>query len=219
MSSSKLSTVGHRCVGELANFRSDSRCRRVKVNMDADTLFRLPLDINKYVAECKAAQRQDIAWVATLNLSQGNSEPDSRGPLPTISHNEFVRRMDKAIGELIRLKEANTVLTSNDRRGASGPLIRKVMHEWGKLHLDNGLLYRKTCQRRQLSELREFLSWQGTGFTGPINEERHRKACNPTVPLYKAKEAGYTPRAPIGSITTSSPLELVSIDYMYLEVS
>lgn len=35
------------------------------------------------------------------------------------------------------------------RRGVNCP-TRKLLHEWGKLHLIDGLLYRKTSQRSQL---------------------------------------------------------------------
>lgn len=133
MSTSKLNAVGHRWVGEIADFRFDIRYRPGKRNADADTLSRLPLDIDRYVAECteewskeavcatwegsRVAEKQDVAYVAALNLSQ-DPEPHGMGPLPTIDHDELVKvqREDPAIGALIKLKETKEVLSNEDRR-------------------------------------------------------------------------------------------------------
>lgn len=52
MSTAKLNAVGHRWVGELSDFRFDIKYRPGKVNIDADTLSLLPLDM--YVAQCTA---------------------------------------------------------------------------------------------------------------------------------------------------------------------
>lgn len=113
MGTVKLNAVGHRWVGELADFQFDIRYRPGKSNVDADTLSRLPLD--RYVVECT----------------------------------EELSKEDPSIGALIRLKETKRVLSNEARRGASGTL-QKLMHEWGKLHVKNQLLYRQTKQRQQL---------------------------------------------------------------------
>lgn len=89
LSTAKLNAVGHRRVGELADFRFEVKYRQV--NVDADTLSRLPLDIDNYVDSCteelsrdtilatwegsQAAKQKDVAYVAVLNLSQKNSIP------------------------------------------------------------------------------------------------------------------------------------------------
>lgn len=102
----KLNAVGHRWVGELADFRFDIRYWPGKSNADADTLSRLPLDIDRYVAECTeewskeavcetwegsgVAEKQDVAYVAALNLAQ-DPVPHGMGPLPTIDHDELVK--------------------------------------------------------------------------------------------------------------------------------
>ncbi len=52
MSMAKLNAVGHHWVGELSDFRFDLKYRPGKANIDADTLSRIPLDIEVYETEC-----------------------------------------------------------------------------------------------------------------------------------------------------------------------
>lgn len=88
MSTAKLNAVGFRWVGELSDFRFDIRYRPGKVYVDADTLSRSPLDIDRYVTECTkelskeavaatwegcgAGKHGDVAWIAALALAQGD---------------------------------------------------------------------------------------------------------------------------------------------------
>lgn len=59
------------------------------------------------------------------------------------------QRDDPAISQIIRLKVTSNTLTGDMRRGVYGP-TRKRMHQWEKLHLKDGLLYRKTSQKGHL---------------------------------------------------------------------
>lgn len=83
MSIVKLKAAGHRWVGELAD--SGLIFRPGKVNVNADTLSHLPLDVDIYVEKCtevlsrdaicaawegsEAAKRQDVAYVVAINLA------------------------------------------------------------------------------------------------------------------------------------------------------
>lgn len=85
MSTAKMNAVGHRWVGELADFRFDVKYRPGKVNIDADSFSRFPLDIDTYLTKfteelmreaiqatwegCESAKRQDAAYVAALCLT------------------------------------------------------------------------------------------------------------------------------------------------------
>lgn len=59
------------------------------------------------------------------------------------------QRTDQVIGEVLKIKDSNKTLTDDMKRSVRGS-SRKMLHEWTKLHIEDGVLYRKTAERRQL---------------------------------------------------------------------
>lgn len=92
------------------------------------------------------AQRKDVAWVAALLTSSLDVVLQPHTPLHEISHTKLVQaqREDPTIGEALRLKEMNDKLQSVE--GAAS----KVLHEWNRLHLEDGILYQRKPERKQL---------------------------------------------------------------------
>lgn len=148
LTTAKLNAVGHRWVGQLADFHFDIKYRPGKTNIDADTLSHCPLDIDTFMAECteglteeavcavweggRRAQQGDVAWVAALNLiSQDQQHVE---PLQAISHNDLVReqRKDPIIGKVLNLKEMNM---PEEERGKVDANTRRLLREWKRLHL------------------------------------------------------------------------------------
>lgn len=96
LSSARLNAVGHRWVGELADFHFDVKYRPGKRNADADMLSRYPVGLEQYMKDHtetvspevvsavwqgnKATQSGDVPWIAALQLAVENDEtnlPDS----------------------------------------------------------------------------------------------------------------------------------------------
>ena len=59
MKSAKLNATGNRWVTKLANFNFSVKYRPGKYNIDADTLSRMPLDINSYMSACTSETSSD----------------------------------------------------------------------------------------------------------------------------------------------------------------
>lgn len=238
----------------MSDFRFEIKYRPGKANVDADTLPRVPLDIVKYVAVCtkelsqevveatwngtKAAQEQDIAWVTALVLAtSANQGPPA--PLPTISKEELVKaqREDQAVGEIIKLKETNAVLTNDTWRTVNR--TRKLLHEWSKMHLSDGLLYRRTSDRQQvvlpgqykpmvLKYLHNDMGHIGTErvlslarerFYWPDMKKEVKEYVTRKCPCIKQKKPVGHVCAPMGTITSNSLFDRVCIDYLHLEPS
>ncbi len=60
LSTAKLSAVGHRWVGELADFHFTIKYRPGKSNTDADTLSRFPLKLQDHIREYSEALPPDV---------------------------------------------------------------------------------------------------------------------------------------------------------------
>ena len=180
LSTAKLNSTGHRWVSELADYNFDIKYRPGKVNKDADTLSRLPLDINQYIPNCTQETSQEVisatlsgiialqnggtAWITavsdrteTLNIDSDLldfSKYDKIEPRVILES----QKRDPSIGRVL----ANKL---DGRKPAAYeickelPYTRKLLREWPKLEVGkDGLLKIKCGEYIQLVLPKKFYS-------------------------------------------------------------
>ena len=180
MSTAKLDASRQRWVGELADYNFKLHYKPGHLNTDADVLSRLPLDIEKYMAECqRTTGREEMiaiadekrgkfeyedAWVNCLvtNSNIGNHGNQQEGNFGMSSIRPFSKE------EIRKAQETDPVLqrvkfwVGQGRRPSpkdvkhEPPLVKAWLRTWERLKEDDdGVLFRSCqlsdgCKVRQL---------------------------------------------------------------------
>ena len=112
----------------------------------------VPIDVVKATSKGISAQFDgQTAWAKALSLedpSQETVEMTSRQfSKPEIKQ---AQEDDPNIRRIIHYKNLGRLPTRTERK-AEGKLVKSLLHEWGKLHVDvDGIVWRKTVSRKQL---------------------------------------------------------------------
>ena len=261
LSSAKLNATGLRWIGELADFNFNIRYRPGRMNVDADTLSRMPLDIDAYMETCTAETTQDVlkavvssaqlqdqgraTWLTAFtddpSLLNLDTRQSSITETPQIHPADIqqAQRQDQTIGRVVHLMQSGRRPTTRERQLES-PDTQHLLHEWAKLSLDSeGVLRRDNGKHSQIvlpkkfhrlvyKELHEEMGHLGADrvlnlarerFYWPHMQRDIEQYVGRVCRCMKQKPPAVKPRAPLQPILTTSPFELVGVDFLHLEKS
>ena len=219
LQSARLGAVEQRWASQLANYNYTLKYRPGKLNQNADILSRLPGE-----------------QVATVCLLQGESEAQQEVE-EDWAHQQ---QRDPDLRRLSSWLERGSQPTALERENISMALQR-WLREWSRLENKEGVLWRKRVQQGTGEPCQQVLVPQQRGRT--LWEEYHRQAghANPdkTAALLRQRyfwpgmandgatwgqecrqcitnKPGPAVRAPLVSIQSSYPFQIVGIDYLSL---
>ena len=237
-------TSTQRWVNELAEYNFSIHYRPGKINKDADCLSRLPLDIDTFRELCRETATLDTFQAMVASIAVDDASEDAEAVSSDDEDDDYEEECltetmeadqmeDEYIGPVRRI-----IAGTGERPAELSKMSKVLLRSKNKLYLDHrGLLCRRSGALHQLvlplkhrdmvydalhtkmghlgSErtfqlARQRVYWPG--MEGDI-EEFTRKRCR----CLTQRKSRQQPVAPLVSIHSAAPMELVAIDFLHLE--
>ncbi len=172
-SSAKLNATGNRWLAELADFNFTIKYHPGRKNQVADTLSRMPVNVEEDINQCTAETIEVIVqgveaqaaggtiWICGAHVSANSVDQDeTKGGTrqtiqPTALHD--AQRNDRSLKPVIQCLESSKEKPPMKDRVNEIKTTRRLMNEWKKLELeDDGILRRPAGEHLQLVLPRQF---------------------------------------------------------------
>ena len=242
----KLNATAQRWAAELADFKFDIRYRPGKLNLDADALSRFPLEMAKFTERIDQKEvyacfgKRQGPWVSNLscNVDAVTEKVELGSGVLSLDEVCQAQKEDVVVGKMFPYVASGLKPTRRERANTC-PATRNLMNHLKSLKEENGLLYRITGQFKQLvlpqkyhdlvlNELHCEMGHVGSDKVYALARQRFywpfmrteienfvKKKCT----CIANKKPNQHVVEELGSIETSSPFELLSLDFVHLEKS
>ena len=209
--------------------------------MDSCTERVAPESLQASICGIQTLSSGDSIWLTALTDDDGElHQVDilSQADCNQVKVVDIVRaqKEDPHIGHVLKVVKANQKPTSGQKQKEPS-LVRKLLNEWHKLHVDkkSGILYRnqkivlpQKFRRTVYRELHEEMGHLGVERVLALARERfywpHMRRdidnfIHNTCRCLKQRRPNLPTREPLQPIVTTAPLQMLSIDFIHLEQS
>ena len=250
LTTAKLNATGLRWINQLANYQFSIKYRSGKKHLDADFLSRHPVDeiykieknanITLKLDDVNTVLSQSSRNVCTISraniamLDFGNTDQVKFQKSDVIKG----QQSDEVIGPIYKIVEMGAQIDKVERQklGRDSKILLKQLN---KLHIEDGVLLRKTTNLKQIvlpktfhqlvyTELHNKLAHLGSEKVLDLARKRFywprmqnhvefyiRKQCRCLI----TKKPNQPERAPLTPIESNYPFEMISMDYLHLDRS
>ena len=152
MSTAKLNATGHRWVSELSQFYIHIKRRPGEVNVDADFLSRMQVNIGEYIPKCtkevqsdffqatvnacSCSKNHEVVWVSALSGNTSNFDLQENEMLGPQSHQSFSSKdirepqeKDEVITPVVKYKSSSYAPSSEEKHRLSHQ-SKVLLRDW-----------------------------------------------------------------------------------------